>query len=302
MKESATAGDDRFCALPGGLRLCYREAGEGPPLLLVGGLGMPLILWPGGLVDDLVRRGYRVITYDNRDIGLSSRCEGRGPTRLQMFFRRAPGNPYDLADMAADGIGLIDHLGLGTVHVAGISMGGMIAQTMASLYPDRVQSLVSIFSTTGARGVGQPNLRMTLQLALPPARTKAGYVARNLATLRIVGGTRYPTVPEVSRRGLDEAWERSGPRQHLGTRRQIGAILKSGNRTATLARITAPTLVIHGDRDPLVHPSGGKATAAAIRDARFVTIQGAGHEIPRSLASHIAELIDGHVRGVVQPD
>lgn len=291
--------DDLFCDLPSGVRLCYRLHGpaDGQPLALVVGLGLQLTYWPASLIQALAQRGYRVLTYDNRDIGLSSQVQGAPPGPLSLLLRRAPGNPYDLSDLAADLAGLMDHLGWPAAHVAGMSMGGMIAQTLAATQPQRVLSLTSIFSTTGAFGVGRTSLSIALQFLRPPPRTEADAVARYVALCRHVSPMARSLDEAILQAQGRTAWQRGGGLAgQAGVGRQLGAILKSGDRTASLRQVRAPTLVIHGDRDPLVHPSGGLATAQAIAGAALVNIHGMGHFIGDGVSPVLVDLIHGHAQ------
>jgi pimeloyl-ACP methyl ester carboxylesterase len=193
--------------------------------------------------------------------------------------------------MAADAYGLLDHLGIQRAHVVGMSMGGMIAQTLAARHPDRVASLTSIFSTTGDLRVGQPERMPVLRLLQPQARTLQRSVARPMALLADVGSTVFPPDEALERAWATAVWDRGdGARSREGVARQLGAIQASGDRTAELSRITAPTLVIHGDTDRLVHPSGGRATAAAIRGARHVEIPGMAHHLAPGLADRLVAL------------
>ncbi|CUH38896.1 3-oxoadipate enol-lactonase 2 [Jannaschia seosinensis] len=236
-----------------------------------------------------------MITFDNRDSGRSSRIDGPTPTVWQKLRGQAPQGAYDLGDMAEDAVALLDHLRIKRAHVVGMSMGGMIGQVVAARYPERTRTLTSIFSTTGARKFGQPSFWAMVQFAKPPATTRNAYVARNLQMLGLIGGAGFPSDREANRALFARAWDRGAPDLHMAMSRQIGAIYASGDRTAEVATIRVPTLVIHGDRDPLVAPSGGEATAKAIRGARHVSVPGMGHEISPSLAPHLADLILGHV-------
>ena len=264
-----TAGfAERFAQLPTGVTICYAVDGpdDGVPLLLVAGLGQQLHAWPGELVDGLVQRGFRVIRLDNRDAGRSSRIAAPPPATWRKMLARARSDAYDLTDMTEDLVGLLDHLEVPRAHVVGMSMGGMIAQTLAASHPDRVLSLTSFISTTGRPDAGQPTWSTKLRLARPPARTRAESIARHLSMTAHLAGTahRFDTAVETAYAEL--AWDRvTDPRtSSAGTSRQIQAVQASGNRTEQVRRIAAPTLVVHGDRDLIVHPSGGRATAEAI--------------------------------------
>ena len=297
MMEAMEALHEDFARTPDGLRICFATSGDpaGEPLLLVMGLGQQLIAWPDALIDDLVARGFFVVRFDNRDSGRSSRAHVRPPTTGQLVARRFAREQYTLADMAGDAVAVLDRLEIDSVHVAGVSLGGMIAQTLAALHPERVRTLTSIMSTTGARGVGRIALStMRLVLSAPPADADAA-VERATAMMRHIGSRGFPFAEAELAERVRRAWERGdGRRAYQGSGRQIAAILKSGDRTEQLGRITAPTLVIHGDHDPMVHPSGGRATAAAIPGARLVTIEGMGHDLAPGLLGRLAELIAGH--------
>ncbi|MXN78037.1 alpha/beta fold hydrolase [Burkholderia sp. 4701] len=290
---------DAFCDTPTGVRLCYRTYGPdtGEPLLLIAGLSLQLTSWPPGLVDGLVRCGYRVIVFDNRDVGRSSRIAQQPPGLMRQFLRRPLRAAYDLRDMAADTIGLLDHLHVACAHLVGMSMGGMIGQIIAATHPQRTLSLTSIFSTTGARHVGQPASSTLSMLIKPPPRDREDAVQRYSRMMAHIGTQTYVVSDEARRAYAADAWERGQQsRDHEGMARQIGAIIKSGDRTAEIRRIQAPTLVVHGDRDLMVAPSGGVATAAAIAGAEMVTIRGMGHDIPDGVAPLLTDLIDGHAR------
>lgn len=291
---------DRFVDLPAGPRICYRDTGgSGEVVLLVAGLGQDLTAWPDALVDGLVARGLRVVRFDNRDIGRSSRIAAPPPGRLRQLLRRPRPDAYDLADMAADAVGLLDHLGVERAHVVGQSLGGMVAQVVAARRPDRVASLTSVYSTTGAAGVGGTARSTLLRLRHAPAQTVEEAVVRHVGMMRHLSGLGYPldeaavAAEEARARG---AWERGGgPASRVGPARQIQAIAASGDRTAELGRITAPTLVVNGDRDVMVDPSGGLATAAAIAGARHVVVPGMGHHLPLGLVARLVELVGDHV-------
>jgi pimeloyl-ACP methyl ester carboxylesterase len=294
----STAADDRFCTVGDGQRLCYRVHGRpsDEPVVLVAGLGLQLTSWPTAMVDALVGRGFFVVTFDNRDTGRSSPGPAPAPDLLRLLARRPRADGYDLADMAGDAVGLLDHLKLPSAHIVGMSMGGMIGQTMAARHPDRVRTLTSIFSTTGGRDVGQPAATTTLRLARPAARSRAEAIETALAMRVHIAAGPFGIDQDAMRAYLGQAWDRGqGATAHLGVARQINAILRSGDRAAELRRITAPTLVIHGDRDLLVHPSGGRATADAIPGARHVVIAGMRHHLADALVPRLVELTTDHV-------
>jgi pimeloyl-ACP methyl ester carboxylesterase len=290
---TADAAGDLFVDLPAGPRICYRVEGpaDGVPLLLIAGLGIDLTSWPQRMVDGFTDRGFRVVRFDNRDVGRSSSIDTPPPGRLRQLLARPRPDAYDLADMAADTYGLLDHLGVGRVHLVGMSMGGMIAQTLAARHPDRVASLTSIFSTTGHKRVGQPARSTLLRLAKGPARTVEESVERHLAMLDHIGSATFLPDEDLERAWATGLWERGGGlRARAGVPRQISAIQASGDRTAELRQITAPTLVVHGDVDRMVHPTGGRATAAAIPGARLVEIAGMGHHLAPDVVDRLVEL------------
>jgi pimeloyl-ACP methyl ester carboxylesterase len=292
--------DERLVELPGGVVLCVEERGpaDGRPLLLVAGLGMQLTSWPDELCDALAAHDLRVVRYDNRDVGRSSRSPQPVPSRRELLLRRIHPDRYDLGDLAGDALGLLRALGLAPAHVVGVSMGGMIAQTLAARHPEAVRTLTSIVASTGARRVGRPARSTVLRMLRSPARDRDTAVERAVDFFRHVGSHGFPFDEDRLRREAARAYDRG--HDPGGTGRQLAAILKSGDRTADLARIAVPTLVVHGDRDRMVHPSGGAATAAAIPGARLETIAGMGHDLPRGSWPELVRLIVAHV-DVAQP-
>jgi pimeloyl-ACP methyl ester carboxylesterase len=290
---------ERFCDTPGGMRLCYRTCGDpsAEPLVLIAGLGQQLGSWPGEFCDELAARGHFVVLFDNRDVGRSSRSAYRAPTSLELLSRRFSHGQYTLVEMAEDTAGLIGDLGLDSAHLVGVSMGGMIAQTVAARHPERVRTLSSVMSTTGARGVGRPALSTWRRMAAPPPADRDRWVARAVAMWRHIGSHGFPFDEPRARAVSLEAWERGGgAAARAGVTRQLAAILKSGDRTAEVRTITAPTLVVHGDRDRMVHPSGGTATAKAVAGARLYTIAGMGHDLPAGAWSQLIDLVTRHIR------
>jgi pimeloyl-ACP methyl ester carboxylesterase len=281
-----------------GIEIAYQEVGDpdGDPLLLVMGLGTQMLAWDEELCGLLAERGFRVVRFDNRDIGHSTMIEGAGvPKRADLFLGRRSTAPYLLSDMAADTIGLMDQLGIESAHVVGASMGGMIGQTLAIEHPDRVRSLVSIMSTTGNRWVGTPTLKaFGLMLAEAP-RDREGYIERVVRTFKVVGSSAYPMDEPRLREMAGRMYDRShNPR---GILRQMHAITASGDRTPALRKLRLPVTVIHGTRDPLVRPSGGRATARAIPNARLRIVEGMGHDLPRALwPIFIDEICDNAAR------
>lgn len=264
-----------------GITIEYEEQGSGEPLLLVMGLGGQLVDWPAAFVERLADAGFRVIRFDNRDIGLSTEIDAAPPTRGQLFkavaLRRPVPAAYLLRDMAADAVGLLDALDVDRAHVVGVSMGGMISQQIAIDFPERVSSLVSIMSTTGNRRVGQPSPKVVRKSLRRPEPSRENAVEQGVELFREICG---PTFDDVEFRELAvKAFERSY--RPDGTARQLAAIIASGDRTSDLQRLDVPTLVIHGLVDPLVRPSGGLATAKAIPGSRLLMFNDMGHDLPR---------------------
>ena len=265
---------------------------EGEPLLLIMGLGMPLVGWPEDLVADLVRRGFRVIRFDNRDVGLSQGFESSGVPNLvgaslrYLLHLRVP-SPYSLADMAGDALAVLDALGLWRAHVCGASMGGMIAQHLAASQPSRVKSLTLIMTTSGARAL--PQARMAVRQALlkrPRSRALPDVVAHLEDLLQVIGSPLYRPDPVIQRHRL-EAMVRRAWRPD-GTARQLSAVVSDGDRSALLGRIQAPTLVIHGQADPLVPVAAAHDLQRKIAGARADIISGMGHDLPAALLPRLA--------------
>ena len=283
-----------------GLMLEYEEYGDqsAPPLLLVMGLGAQLTLWPMELVEALVARGFRVIRYDNRDIGLSHKFErAKAPGMVRHILMRRfgfnPRVPYTLADMAADGAGLLDALGIDQAHVVGASMGGMIAQHIAFSHPQRVLSLTSIMSTTGNPRVPAAQKEALAVLTKRPASMEERVLVDHGVKIgRTIGSPGYPADDERLRANVTRDVRRS--LYPAGLPRQLAAIVADGCRRERLAGVVAPTLVIHGEGDPLVPVEGGRDTAAHIRGAKLKTIPGMGHDLPLALMDEIADAIAAH--------
>jgi pimeloyl-ACP methyl ester carboxylesterase len=279
-----TFGDEQLAAVGDGVELCYQEMGdpEGEPLLLVMGLATQMIAWDETFCGMLADRGFRVVRFDNRDIGRSTKLKRAGvPPRLDMMLGRRGSAAYLLRDMAADTVGLMDRLEIESAHLVGASMGGMIAQTTAIEHPARVRSLVSIMSTTGSRRVGHPSYRTFGVLFGKPPGGRDATVERAVKTFRTIGSPGYPFEEERVRQIAGRSHDRG--HHSAGVLRQLHAITASGDRTAALRGVDVPTLVIHGKSDPLVDPSGGRATARAIPGARLEMVEGMGHDLPRQL-------------------
>src|SRR5947209_17847923 len=260
--------DEQYCQVGDGAALCYETFGADgdPPLLLIMGLGTQMVAWPEAFCRQLAARGFHVIRYDNRDSGRSTWVHGRPPTVGELLRRRLPNPPYTLSDLARDAAGLIEGLDLRSAHIVGVSMGGMIAQTLAVEHPDRVRSLTSIMSNTGHRFKGQPALSIYPILLRRAPQEREAFINHMLTVFDAIGSKRLERDRERMRATAELSFERGV--NPAGTARQLGAIAASGDRTAALARIEAPTLVIHGTRDPMVRPSGRRAPARAISAAR----------------------------------
>jgi len=285
--------DELFAPVGSGIELCYQTFGDpdGEPLLLVMGLSGPMTWWDADLCAMLVDRGFYVVRYDNRDVGRSSRAQGR--VNRAMLVRAFTGGkvraPYTLSDMAGDAFGLLDHLGLDSAHVAGVSMGGMIAQTMAIEQPQRVRSLTSIMSTTGKRTVGWQHPTLLANL-IGRAGGREAYIRSSVAIWKRIGSPGYPVADEDVEARAEETWDRGI--SAVGTLRQMVAVVSQPNRTARLRALTMPALVVHGLADKMVHVSGGRATAAAIPGAELVLIDGMGHDVPVALHETFADAIE----------
>ena len=259
--QSVTVGD---------MDLAYTTAGDpaDPPVLLVAGLGAQLISWEDGFCQALVDRGLYAIRFDNRDAGLSSHLGGAAPA-------------YGLADLAADAAGLIDALGLGSAHVVGASMGGMIVQLLAIEHPGRVRSLTSIMSTTGDPAVGEASDAAIAVLMAPPAGTRDGVLDGAVMANRVLGSPSYPMAADELRARAGRAFDRAYDPAGFG--RQLQACLTTPDRTEALRRLDLPALVVHGAADALIGVSGGRATAAAIPGSELLVLDGVGHELPEAL-------------------
>lgn len=275
-----------------GIGLHYETAGDpaDPALLLIMGLGAQLVDWPPEFCDLLAARGFQVITFDNRDVGLSTWLDELGAPDLAAIFGGDLSTvPYRLADLAADTAGLLKELGIERAHVVGASMGGMIAQQLTIDHPDVVASLCSIMSTTGDRTVGMPTDEAAAVLMRPAAVGRDAVIAAAVAGSRVLGSPGFPTAEaDIVRRAAAKFDRAFHP---AGTLRQYAAILGSPDRTAALGRVRAPVLVIHGEADPLIQVSGGRATAAAVPGAELLTIPGMGHDLPRELWPRVVDAI-----------
>ena len=283
-------GDELFAPV-NGIELCYQELGdpEGEPLLMVMGLATQMIAWDEEFCAMLAERGHRVVRFDNRDIGRSTKIKAAGlPGKLDMLVGRGK-PPYLLRDLAADTFGLMDHLEIDSAHLVGASMGGMIVQTAAIEQPERVRSITSIMSTTGSRRVGHPSYRTFGLLLGKPPREREAAIERVVKTFKTIGSPGYPFEEERIRELAGRSFDRG--HSPAGIARQLHAITASGDRTPGLRQLELPALVIHGKNDVLVNPSGGRATAKAIPGAKLRMIEGMGHDLPRALWPSFAEEI-----------
>jgi pimeloyl-ACP methyl ester carboxylesterase len=288
--DAPSTASGELTAKVGELELCYETFGSAsaPPMLLIMGLASQMLLWDDQFCEQLASRGFRVIRFDNRDVGRSSLLRGAAiPTRWQLL--RRSGAAYTLDEMAADSVGLLDHLKIGAAHIVGASMGGMIAQLVAINHPDRVLSLVSIMSTTGNPKVGKPQPKMMMRLMRKGQREREAFIADYIATSRAIGSKVYELEEEYERERAARLFERGV--YPAGSARQLGAVVSATDRTQALAGIRVPTTVIHGDADPLVDVSGGRATAEAIPGARLVIVPGMGHGLPRALWPEVIDAI-----------
>lgn len=275
------------------IELCYESFGpeDAPPLLLVMGLGAQMTLWSPGFVSELLDRGFRVIRFDNRDVGLSTKTAGDPPDVMALYAKSLAGEEieasYTLAAMADDAVGLLDALDIPAAHLVGASMGGMIVQMMAIEHADRVLSLTSIMSTTGAPDVGQPDPAAIGALLAPPATNRVDAIASNVATSKIIAGSLFDE--DEARARARESYDRCF--HPAGAAFQIAAIAATGDRTERLGTVEVPTLVIHGREDSLVTLSGGEATAAAVPGADLLVLGRMGHDVPRTYWPQIADAI-----------
>jgi pimeloyl-ACP methyl ester carboxylesterase len=285
-----------------GVEIEWDERGDqnAPAVLLIMGLGGQMTRWTEEFMAALVAHGLRVLRFDNRDVGLSTKFEGHGSPDLTaigaaMMMGRTPNTPYTLEDMAADAVAVLDAAGVGKAHVVGASMGGMIAQLVAAGHPERVLTLTSIMSSTGnpslPRATAEAN---AVLMSRPQGSDMAALVAHGVKAAKVIGSPGFPTDDAV----LAERIRADAERMHYpaGFARQLAAIWANGDRRPRLARITAPTLVIHGVDDPLVPAEGGRDTAASIPGAELVEIPGMGHDLPAALIPQITGLIAEHAR------
>jgi pimeloyl-ACP methyl ester carboxylesterase len=285
---------EQFCDVGRGITLCYETFGErsDPTVLLIMGLGTQMVAWQEDFCRELAGRGFHVVRFDNRDIGRSTHVAGRPPSIGELLRRSSRAARYTLADMADDASALLSELGLSPAHIVGASMGGMIAQTLAARHPHDVRSLVSIMSNTGSRRSGQPSLRIYPIFLRRPTQGRDAYIAHTEALFAAIGSPGLARDAADIRALATASYERD--HDPAGSGRQLAAIIASGNRTSELETITAPTLVVHGTADPLVAPSGGRATQRAIPGAQLMMIEGMGHDMPRAIWPQLIDAIAEH--------
>ncbi|MDH4396857.1 MAG: alpha/beta hydrolase [Limnobacter sp.] len=308
--------EDRFCTLKDSasdaeITLCYRVYGsecEGtvepttrpphePTLVLIAGLTHQLHYWPTSLIKSLLQAGYQILVLDNRDVGRSSRHHSAPLTLKHLLLSKGRPEGYVLLDMAADVIGLMDHLHIQEAHILGMSMGGMIAQELAAHWPNRVLSLTSMISSTGCRKVGQLSFGAKLRMLKARKQNRVQWIQNFVDHAHFIAGKRYAVDEFAAKDYAAKAWDRGdGANAGAGAFRQIGAIFNSGDRTPNLRKIKAATLVIHGDKDPLVSTTGAYATADAIPNSKLVIVPGMGHYISPEVAPMLADLIVGHTK------
>ena len=275
----------------GDVMIWYEAFGDpaDPALLLVNGLGSQCINYREEWCAKFAAEGFFVVRFDNRDVGLSTKFDGVEAVPA------ADGPPYTVSDMAADALAVLDDLGVGRAHVMGLSMGGMIVQTLAIEHPERLLSMTSVMSTTGDPDVGNPTPEAMAALTAPPPADRDGYIAAHVARIGVYG-TPGSYEPGYLEKVAGESYDRCFHPQ--GTGRQMLAIVAGGSRTAALRAVTVPTLVMHGDADRLVDISGGRRTAEAVPGARFEVLEGMGHDYPPAYWDRWVELVAAHAHGV----
>jgi pimeloyl-ACP methyl ester carboxylesterase len=285
-----------------GINICYEIFGEASaePMLLIMGLGGQMVLWDDAFCEQIASRGFRVIRFDNRDVGQSSRLTGgKRLTWLELLklrFLKIPVTaPYTLRDMAEDTIALMDVLGIRSAHMVGASMGGMIAQEIAITFPERVRSLISIMSTTGNPDLPQPSNEAVNLLTEPQPKSRDKFIARFKRNWKVLRAGRFPEDEALDRSRAERVFDRG--LNPAGVERQIRAVLASGSRKERLSKVRAPTLVIHGTADPLVDPKAAQDTAVSIPGAKLMIVQGMGHALPIPIWPEIIDAIDKHAHG-----
>lgn len=295
MAKKVARSGEQFAELDNGLTICHETFGDAadPAVLLVMGLGGHMTWWRAEFCEKLAARGMYVIRMDNRDVGRSSRVHGSPRVKrgdiVRGFVTKKVTPPYTLSDMAGDCVGLLDHLQIKQANIVGVSLGGMIAQTLAIEYPDRVLSLVSMMSTTGRRLHGFQNPKMLVNLFRPVGKGKEGYVEGAIRAARLIASPGFAFDEEAANARAEETYERGFTA--AGVIRQIMAAAVQPDRTPHLQKLEIPVTVIHGRRDPLVHISGGRATAKAVPGADFIEIHGLAHDLPAELDDYYIDAI-----------
>ncbi len=279
----------------GNVEIVYDTFGNpsDPPMLLIMGLGAQMIRWDDAFCQAIASQGRWVIRFDNRDVGLSTKFDEAGtPSIMSLIQGQKVNVPYKLKDMTADAVGLLDTLRIKAADIVGVSMGGMIAQTMAIHYPERVRTLTSIMSSTGNPKLPQATPEAMEVLLAPPASNRIEYITSQLKAAKVLHGSYYPLNEEYVRNYSERSYDRCY--HPPGFSRQLGAILASGSRNEALAEVEIPTLVIHGSIDPLIPVEGGKDTAKSIPDAKLLIIEGMGHSFPIEVVPQILQAILQH--------
>jgi pimeloyl-ACP methyl ester carboxylesterase len=282
------------------IEICYETQGDPshPPLLLIMGLGGQLVRWPPAFRAELESRGYFLIYFDNRDVGKSTHFKEAGAPDLAALFAalaagEKPATAYTLDDMADDAAALLEALEIGSAHVLGASLGGMIAQTVAIRHPERVRSMTSVMSTTGNPAVPPGKPEVMAHLMTPPARSRDEAIERAVETDRVIGSQVFPFEEELFRRRAALAYDRAF--DPTGAARQMAAVIAHGDRREGLAGLRMPALVIHGTDDSLIMPAGGRDTAASIPNAELVLIEGMAHDLPSPVHGQIGDAVDAVV-------
>jgi len=292
--SQAAVSDEQFVTVDDGVDICFQTFGDpgDPAVLLVMGLGGPMTWWDPEFCTMLATKGFFVIRYDNRDTGRSTKLKQQRVTRgdvVKAFLGRRVHVPYSLSRMGQDGLAVLDELGIDKAHLCGVSMGGMIAQTIAVEHPDRVLSLVSIMSTTGSRRVGWQDPKLMPALLAPRTGGRDAYVQGSADFWKRISSPGYPEPRAGAIDRAEVTWDRGF--SATGVVRHMLAVLTQPNRTASLARLRIPAAVIHGLNDRMVHVSGGRATARAISGSELVLVPGMGHDIPVALFDQITDVV-----------
>jgi len=281
-------------ATANGITIEYETFGDpgSPPVLLIMGLGAQLTSWDPAFCRQLAEQGFYVVRYDNRDVGLSTWFDDAGEADIGGLLDGTYSPPYAMTDLAADAASLLDALGITSAHIVGVSMGGMIAQTFAIDVPERTRTLVSIMSTTGNQGVGQPHPDALATLMVPAPTTREEAIEQGVKGWQVIGSPGFPFDEDAMRQRIGSDYDRAF--HPAGTARQLAAVITQPDRTEALSTLTVPTLVIHGEADPLVDPSGGRATAAAIPGASLMLVPAMGHDLPPERTDQLVTDLTAH--------